>query len=196
MTLEQRKYLSDILKGKPSWSKGLNKFSDARIMKMSNKLTGRTFSKDSLKKMSESRKLKYQSGYCPIWINNGEKERQIDKSDVLPSGYQLGRLPSVYVTNGIKTCKINPCDLDKYLKIGWIRGKDKKISETIAKSHVKCNWIYENMTFSSACELASYLNNNGYPNIVGSTITDLYLKGFKYSRKYSSLEGKISRIDL
>ena len=57
------------------------------------------------------------------------------------------------------------------------------------------HWEYCGIRFESANELAEHLQSNGYPKIVGSTITSLWLKGFDKSRNYKSLDGKIVRVD-
>lgn len=177
-----------------SWNKGKTKDNDTRVWKISQTLKGRTFSADTLNKMRASRKQLYADGYKPIWINNGQVEQQLtsDLSNI-PDGFKIGRLPTVYLTNGIVTRKVNPCEADELLQQGWRRGKSNKIEETIRNCRRQFIWKYDNHEFYSAAELATYLRTHGYPNIVGSTITMLYNKGFESSKIYCSLAGKITR---
>lgn len=72
----------------------------------------------------------------------------------------------------------------------------KHTSETIAKfkqQRQQYVWEYEGVEFSCSEDLAEYLRKNGYPKIAGSTVTNLYNRGFYTSKTYAGLEGKISR---
>lgn len=190
---EHKLKLSASHKGVPSWSKGFTKETHPSLMKTSKSLKGREFSDETKERMRASRLNLYLSGYEPRWINNGVCEKQISSEEKLPFGYQYGRLDSLYVTNGIHTRKIRPADLDDYLSQGWRRGKSQDMCDRIKKSHQQFVWEYDGKEFVSAIELAEYLNDHGYPKIVGSTITNLYLKGFSTSKIYSSLDQKIHR---
>ena len=190
---EQKRHISECNKGREAWNKGYTKHTHESVMKISKTLQNREFSSITKARMRSSRLKLYAEGYSPIWINNGMCEKQIISGSELPEGYQYGRLDSVYITDGRETKKINPEKLDSYMSAGWKLGKSQKIQDNIKKSRQQFIWEFEGQGFSSATELAKYLNQHGYPEIVGSTITSLYLKGFKSSKKYSSLDGRIVR---
>ena len=192
----QKLKLSASHKGMPSWSKGFTKETHPSLMKTSASLTGRKFSDETKERMRKSKLNLYLSGYEPRWINNGVSEKQITSEEELPSGYHYGRLDSLYVTNGVDTRKIKPEDLDDYISQGWRRGKSQETYDRIKKSRQQFVWEYDGHEFVSAVELAKYLNDHGYPKIVGSTITNLYLKGFSTSKIYESLDGKIHRSEV
>ena len=73
-------------------------------------------------------------------------------------------------------------------------GRNPEVGESIKKANQKYYWEYQNIRFDSSEKLAEYLRNNGYPKIVGSTITSLYKKGFDKSKNYLDLEGKIKKV--
>lgn len=211
----QKQRISQALKGRPSplrgrklseshraalcgripWNKGKTKYTDSSLQSSSKKLMDREFSPETLAAMSISRKSLYANGYSPIWINDGNIEKQIDISNnaALPKGFTLGRLSTIYVTDGCTTKKVRPDQLDNYLASGWKQGKSDKINSAIKKSRIQYIWTYDNQKFERAADLADYLRTHGYPNIVGSTITNLYNSGFEKSKIYNSLAGKITR---
>lgn len=193
---DTRKKLSAANKGKPSWNKGYTKETHPSLMSTSKSLKNRQFSDTTKKQMSDSRLALYANGYEPHWINDGAQEKQITDVDAIPAGFVLGRLPSVYVTNDTITKKIAPQELSQYLNLGWTQGKDSKTNECIKKSKQQYIWEYDGQEFTSSSDLAKYLNLHGYPKIVASTITCLYIKGFRNSKQYASLDGKIIRKDI
>lgn len=184
------------LKSHESWSKGLTKETDSRVAAISEKLKGRQFSPEWRHNLSKSKKEQYENGYCPRWINNGVVETSIQASEPLPEGFVYGRLSKLdtYIYKGTESKKISHDDLESYIKLGWKAGRPKNVGENIRKSLQIMHWEYDGIRFETAKQLAAYLNNNGFPNIVDSTITSLYNKGFDKSRKYKSLEGKIRKI--
>lgn len=188
---EQKK----AIQGRSPWNAGLTKETDIRVQSISNTLKGRSFSEDTLKKMSTSRIQLYRSGYSPVWINDGNIEKQIDARDTsnLPEGFSIGRLPTIYMTDGVSTVKVSPEEQEIYESNGYVRGRSDKCNENVRKSRQVYIWTYCGNEFSSATQLAEYLNDHGYPRIVGSTITSLFLKGFENSEKYKDLAGMISR---
>lgn len=181
--------------GRPAWNKGLTKEDHPGLKHASEVLKSREFSDEMRCNMRVSRKALYASGYKPVWINNGELEKQIDvsKDSNLPEGFSIGRLPTVYVTKCEVTKKIYPKDLDAFIKDGWVRGKSAKITETIKRVRQQYVWLYDNREFISAEELASYLRDHGYPKIVGSTINTLYLTKCSKSGVYTDLVDKVDR---
>lgn len=196
---EGRKKLIQNLKGRVPWNKGLTKDIDDRIAKYSEKQLGRFVSEYTRKKISDSRKAKINSGYSPIWIHNNEEERLIDKNQLMEyrsRGYILGRLNQldVYINKDGKCIKINHNELNAYIRCGWKQGKTPQIYENMKNSCQQYIWIFENLEFSTAKELADYLRSHTeYTNIVSSTITSLYRKGFDRSMLYNGLAGKITR---
>ena len=92
--------------------------------------------------------------------------------------------------------KIASSDVDKYLTDGWKLGRGSSVGQAIRSKLQKYYWEYDDIRFDSADELALYLNSRGFPKIVGSTVTSLYNKGFSTSKNYSSLEGKIRKVDI
>ena len=185
------------LRGRPSWCKGLTKETDDRVRKIAEKMKGRVVSQEQKDMQSETMKLKYLNGYAPRWITNGIIETSIQSCDELPEGYSYGRLTirDTYIHRGSDSKKISHSDLDIYLQDGWEVGRPENVGETIRRAVQRMHWEYEGMRFESAHCLAEYLRGHGYPKIVDSTITSLWKKGFNTSPIYSSLQGKIVRID-
>lgn len=194
LTEEQRsKY-----RGHSSWCKGLTKDTDERVRRISEAQKGKPkFTEEDKRRLSAIHKKRYEDGYDPMWVNNGVIETSIQRGDPIPEGFVAGRLSvlDTYIHKGTESKKINHEDLDAYIADGWERGRPAEIGETIRKSLQKMHWEYDGMRFETAPQLAQYLRSNGYPKIVGSTITALWLKGFDKSPTYSSLEGKIIRVD-
>lgn len=184
--------------GRPSWCKGLTKESDERVFKMSQSRKGIPMTEEAKIKLSESQKSRFANGFDPVWINNGIFETIIQRDSEVPEGFCIGRLNilNTYVYKSSKSKKICKSEIDKYLSEGWKLGRNPEVGKSIKKANQKYYWKYENKRFDSANELAEYLRINGYPKIVGSTITSLYLKGFKSSKIYSGLEGKIQKVDV
>lgn len=186
------------LKGRRPWNLGKTKATDAVVAAYSDKLTGLSRSDISRQRMRKAQKQKFENGYCPMWVNNGQVERYIDKKDLnqyLDKGYSTGRLNkrSIYVYKDEISKKVTLSELDTYLKNGWKRGRPSSVVEHIRNRTQKYTWCYDGQSFQSAEQLAKYLRNNGYPNIVASTITSLYNTGFDTSTKYASLSGKVVR---
>lgn len=184
--------------GRPSWCKGLTKESDERVFRMSQSRKGIPMTEEAKIKLSESQKSRFANGFDPVWINNGIFETIIQRDSEVPEGFCMGRLNilDTYVYKSSESKKICKSEIDKYLSEGWKLGRNPEVGKSIKKANQKYYWKYENKRFDSANELAEYLRINGYPKIVGSTITSLYLKGFKSSKIYSGLEGKIQKVDV
>lgn len=185
------------LKNRPSWNKGLTKETDERVRKISETQLGRSMSEEQRRNLSEIRKAQYQNGYCPVWINNGKVERQIQQGSILPDGFCYGRLniQNVYIYRGSESKKISQNEVDTYLSDGWLLGRPPEVISTIRKANQRMYWEYEGDRFESAHDLAAYLREHGYPKIVDSTITSLSRRGFESSPKYKSLAGKIRRVE-
>lgn len=183
------------LRGNTPWNKGLTKADHPGIAACSEKLTGRVRSDEWSKAISESRKAKFQAGYSCIWINNGVEEHTIESNTDIPEGYVVGRLHrnQVYMHKGDVSIKVTRSDIDAKLAEGYILGRSKAANQSVKKSLQKCRWFYEGNEFVNSEELAQYLRNHGYPRIVSSTVSTLYKKGFKTSKVYASLDGKITK---
>lgn len=183
--------------GHPSWCKGLTKETDERLMRVSEYMRSRPFKEEWRIKLSQSRKQQYQNGYSPVWITNGEIETSIQKGDALPEGFTFGRLgkANTYIHKGTESKKVTPEEAARYISEGWELGRPANVGETIRKANQKMHWEYEGMRFESATDLAAYLREHGYPKIVGSTVTALYLKGFSTSKVYYTLQDKVVRVD-
>lgn len=186
------------MKGRPSWIKGLTKETDERVMKLSECHKGKPMTEESKLKLSASQKARFENGFDPIWINNGIIETVIQRGNKLPLGFSKGRLNllDTYIYKDSESKKISKSDVDKYISEGWRLGRNPEVGESIRKSNQKYYWEYQNIRFDSSEKLAKYLRNNGYPKIVGSTITSLYKKGFDKSKNYLDLQGKIKKVDL
>lgn len=181
------------LRGHSPWCKGLTKDTDPRLKKLSEMMKGREVPQEWRDKVSAARKAQYQNGYSPVWITDGQIETSIQKDDPLPEGFRYGRLgkKDTYIHKGEESKKICHEDLDSYLAQGWERGRPASIKDTIRKSLQVMHWEYDGLRFDRAQDLALYLQNHGYPKIVGSTITSLSKKGFDKSPTYASLHGKV-----
>ena len=185
------------LRGHSSWCKGLTKDTDDRLKRISDKLKGRPMDQNQKDKLSAIHKARYASGFSLKWITNGLVELQIQSSEPIPEGFKYGRLSvlDTYIHKGSVSKKIAHSDVSKYVSDGWELGRPESISNSIRSSLQRMHWELDGKRFESANELATYLRSNGYPNIVGSTITNLWKKGFATSPSYSSLEGRIVRVD-
>lgn len=193
------KHLSEAHKAKlrnvPSWAKGLTKETDDRIRKISETMKGRAFSEEHKKNLRQGIKEKYESGYSPVWITNGEVEHIIDISVTnIPDGWHQGRLSckDVYIYRGVESKKITPNELDYYLSLGWKQGRPESAKENIQKSRRSYTYYYDGIRFERAVDVSNYLNVHGYPEIVSSTITAMLSKG--RSEKYSDILGKLYRV--
>lgn len=200
-TIEERIAISQRMKGKAPWCKGLTKETDARILQISEKLKGRTYSEETLHRMKNSQKAVRERKGKTLWINNGEFETLISESERTSSiyaGFSVGRLQdkTIYIYKDEVSKKCSPEDLNSYLSQGWKLGRPQKTLDNIKSRIQKYYWMYEGKRFENAKELSEYLNDHGYPKIVSSTITALYLKGFDSSPTYSSLSGKIERCEV
>jgi len=184
------------LRNHSSWNHGLTKYTDQRLMRVSEMFTGREVSDETRKRLSASRKAQYENGYDPVWITNGEVETSIQRGMDLPHGFTYGRLNNLdtYVHKDGVSKKICHIDLESYISDGWTLGRPKSVGQSIKRANQKMHWEYNGMRFDTAQELATYLNSNGYPNIVDSTITSLSNKGFDKSPKYRELHGKVVKV--
>lgn len=185
------------LRSHSSWSKGLTKDTDERVRRISEAQKGKPkFTDAGKQKLSKIHKKRYEDGYDPMWINNGSIETSIQRGTKIPDGFIVGRLSvlDTYIYRGSESKKISHSDIDSYLKDGWMLGRPKCVGDTIRKANQRMHWEYEGQRFESAQQLAEYLQVNGYPKIVSSTITALALKGFENSPTYHSLAGKIIKV--
>lgn len=185
------------LRGHKSWCKGLTKETDERLRRMSEHRKGRKMSSEAVAKLSQVQKARYANGFDPVWITDGNVERVIQRSDILPDSFRYGRLgkANTYVHKGSQSKKVTPDEAQQLLTDGWELGRPSDVGETIRKANQRMHWEYEGQRFETASDLANYLRSIGYPKIVGSTITALWLKGFNTSKIYSSLAGKVIRVD-
>lgn len=197
---EHSRKIAEKLRGRPPWNKCLTKEDHEGIMRYAIKLK-RPHSEEHRKKQSSTVRQKYIDGYSPIWINNGEYETLIDSSTThVPEGFVKGRLDLdftyIHRPDTDEENRVPAAELDYYLSDGWVLGHSKHRCEGIRRSLQKYYWVYEGVRYEKSEDLAAYLRNNGYPKIVSSTITDLYNKGFSKSKIYSSLDGKIQRVEV
>lgn len=184
------------MKGRPNWIKGLTAETDERVRRLAEKSRGRKHTKEARENMSRKQKARFANGFAPKWINNGQIEKQIQRNEPVPAGYELGRLSilNTYIFKGEISKKIRKEDLDDYIKQGWQLGRPNSVKENVRKSLQTMHWEYGGIRFETAKALAIYLRENGYPKIVDSTITSLYRKGFDKSPTYSSLAGKVVKV--
>lgn len=185
------------LRGHSSWCKGLTKDTDERLRALSELRKGVPLSDAAKEKLSQSQKARFASGFDPVWITDGQVEAQIQRGSTLPDGFHLGRLNilDTYIHKGTVSKKIPKSDLSSYLSDGWELGRPASVGQTIRKRLQRMHWEFDGQRFESAEELANFLRSHGYPKIVGSTISSLAIKGFDKSPTYSSLAGRVVRID-
>lgn len=153
-------------------------------------------SEEAMKKFKETRRRKYESGYSPVWVNDGYHEITVDRRNLeiyLESGYVLGRLTSsvIYMSKGDLERRINSDDKEKYLAEGWKLGRCDRNKLSFKLSNQQFSYSYCGLQFSSTYELKIYLNSNGYPTISESSIQNI-VNG-KVVKKYSSLSGQITK---
>ena len=193
-----KKHLSEIMSGRPSWNKGLNKYNNPIIRDYSMRLKGRQFSDQHRRKLRESAIIRNSEGPTMLWMNDGDKEYwvpQTSMQDNIAKGWNLGRLPGmVYIYRGTESKKIPHGDLDEWIKNGWAPGRPPETMERVKRSRQQYWWILDGkLKFSSAKLLAQHLQDQEHLSIVDSTITSLYSKGFGTSPIYNFLDGRISR---
>lgn len=183
------------LRGRPSWCKGLTKETDERVAKISEKQRGRTISEETRSKLSATQKRRYAEGFSPVWVTDGKIETYIQEGEPVPAGFRLGRLNicDTFIHKNDEMKKVPSSEVMKYTEDGWSLGRGD-VGDAIRKGQSRYSWEYMGQIFKTSIELATYLNENGYPKIVGSTITSLYNKGFNTSKIYSSLDGKIRKV--
>ena len=190
------------LRGRPSWILGHTKDTHPSVKKISEKQLGVPKSESVKQKLRNSALKRYQETFIePTWVNDGEIEKIIDLSKVdVPEGFQIGRLDLNFVylhdPETDKEIRVPSSQVSCYLDCGWIIGPSNKRRDSISRSRRKYCWFYDGHEFPTASLLAEYLNANGYPKIVSSTITALYNTGFDKSKEYSSLHGKIIRKEM
>lgn len=210
---EHRQHLSESLKGKTSWNKGLT-VEDERVRKhaytfkgkhhteeakkiMSEKHLKKNLSKETIMKMSKSQYDWYnRKGTC-FWINDGITEHTVNECEYIEllknnSNIKKGRLPDyIYMTNNQTTVKIHKSQTLEYLSKGYYLGKSKTIGNNISKSRRHIDWYYKDMQFGSSKELTAHLRSHGYPNISCSTVTNISRGNIVKS--YKELTGLIIR---
>ena len=195
---EVRKHLSEVLKGRPAWNKGLNKYNNPVISEYSNRLKGRQFSKEHRRKISINAVHRYANGPKMVWMNDGIHEYCIPYPQIrvkLNEGYMMGRLPDmVYIYKGEVSKKVPKVDVSRWINDGWVVGRPQTTLENVKKSRQQYWWILDQTyRFPNAKELAQHLREQEGLSIVDSTITNLYNRGFIDSPVYYFLEGRITR---
>ena len=183
------------LRGKIPWNKGHTKDDNSSLKHTSEKLLNRKFSEDTLRNMSQTRLLKYEQGYQPIWINNGVVETTIDSSvQSVPDGFVVGRLKrsKTYMYNENKIKYIDDEDIEKYLSLGWKIGRGDELKSKLSSMRKVYKYHIDGKEFLDAESVVQYLRCNGYPNIVASTVTNLLKNGFSSSKRYKELAGRLT----
>lgn len=189
--------ISNAAKGRPSWCKGLTS-EDPRVRNFALHMKGKHHTAETKLKLSESAKSRYASGFDTCWVHNDKIEKIIQKIELNNYkliGFKEGRLPGfVYIHKQHESMKVKFQDVQNYLDAGWELGRPDSVSINIQNARQKYIWILDdNLEFRTSSDLAIYLKDNGYPDIVSSTITNLYNKGFDKSKNYRSLSGRITR---
>ena len=95
-TIETREKLSESLKGKKAWNKGL-KMCDEQKIKISNSKIGHIRSNESRIKQSISSKGRKSANLNKVWITKGSKESNIlvpkhSIDSYISNGYFIGRI--------------------------------------------------------------------------------------------------------
>lgn len=185
-----RNQLAEYHRNHDVWNKGKTKYSDERVHQISEKLKGRVTTEHTKQLLRDSWADKVAHGYKAIWVNDGETELLIqdaDKEIFLCSGYTLGRLniKNIYIYKGDVSIKVSKDTLEDYLADGWALGRDGNALANLKASRQKFRWIYKGTVYNSSSDLADYLRHNGYPKIVGSTITEMFRK--QSSKSYPEL---------
>ena len=174
------------IRGRSSWCKGLTKETSDIIHRYSEKLKA-------------AKKQKFIDGYQPIWINNGTKETLIDINTCnIPTGWVRGRLNRKYkyIYKEDKSRRISESDVGKFLSEGWKLGRNPACRQALKRCSQRYVWLVDGKPFNTAQAVADYLHTVGFPDIVDSTITNLYIKGFDKSTKYCELQDRIVRKDI
>jgi hypothetical protein len=158
---------------------------------------GKHLSQNTKNKLRESKLSINSKKGKSFWINNGKEERLINSKEyknMYPT-YSIGRLDDVvYMFLNEDTIRVHRSDVDDYIKKGYLIGKSKNILDNISKSLQKEYWIYNDVKMCSARQLTEYLKNNGYPDIVKSTVVNI--ANGKYVKKYEDLCGNIYRVKM
>ena len=200
MSQQTKDKLSKMMKDRRPWNFGLSKDIDDSCMKISQSKLGVPMKQSTKDKLRDAWIDKFNHGYSVVWVHNDDSEITVESSklhDYLSNGWMLGRLmkKNRYVHNDIISIKIAEEELSDYISNGWKLGRLPSTNQKLKSSNQRYIWLYDDKEFGSASELALYLNQNGYPNIVSSTITHLYNIGFNKSKIYYNLDGKVRRIN-
>ena len=194
---ERREKLSKSLKGRKPWNKGHTVETDDRIKKHCYNFLGKhhteenkklfsflhkkeNLSEETLRKMSESQRQVMLKKGKVFWINNGIEEHCITENEYrcLYSDYKIGRLPDmIYMFKGDETIKVPVLEEQKYIDIGYKRGKSNRIIQNMSNSLCRYRWLYRDKVFKNSKELTEYLRDHGYPRITYSTVTTI-ARGF------------------
>lgn len=83
-----QKNFEKILNDKESYQNWLNKLKERPPTRGT---TGKKYSEETKKKMSESKKGSHNSQFGTMWITNGNDNRKIKKEDLIPEGWYKGR---------------------------------------------------------------------------------------------------------
>lgn len=154
-------------------------------------------SDETCRKISDAKNRINELKGTMFWINNGIEEHLVNETEwnLMYPEFSVGRLSdAIYLCSGDKTIRVHLPDVDSYLADGYELGKSKDIGRNISKAKQKENWIVWGHSFESAKKLADYLNENGYPKIVKSTVVNL-ANGVRV-KSYPELCGEIYRIPL
>ena len=172
------------------------KLTEEHKKKISKRSKGKKLSNNT-KDLIRSKKIRrIEDNGSSIWIHNESEEKLIYKTqelEYLRKGYVRGRLNYnlIYVTNDVDTIRVRKEDVQSYLDDGYRLGYSISRSKNITNSVRNFIWFYNDMPFDTSRQLTEYLNENGYPNIVPSTVTAIVRTG--KSSKYPELVSLLSK---
>lgn len=155
----------------------------------------RHISNKTRKKISEQRYRNIEMKGTAFWINNGIEEHLVNETEwkTMYPAFKKGRLPDVvYMNKEGKSVRVHKADIEKYISDGYKHGKDESIGHSLSIAAQKERWVYLDFECGTARQLAQYLNKNGYPKIVKSTVVNI--ANGKFVKSYAELCGKIKRI--
>jgi group I intron endonuclease len=148
-TEERRKKSSLKIMGKNNPNYG-NKWSDEQKEKARKMKIGKKQSKETVEKRAVKNRTKKRS---PEWIkNNIERFKTLKQQnpDIFSSGKN-----KIWMTDGKKNFRIEKCDLEKYIEMGYRRGKSTKIVD-VFKNKIWVTNIEKNLRIEK-CDLEKYI---------------------------------------
>lgn len=153
-------------------------------------------SEEAMAKFKNTRRMKYESGYSPIWMNDGNKEVLVDISlsdDYINQGYKRGRITSriIYVNDEISEKRIDISEKSAYLSNGWKLGRCRNTKQSFKKSNQQFRYMYLGLELTSTYEVAEFLKKHGYPTISDSSVQNI--TDGKCVKRYADLTGMISK---